>query len=316
MRYPLAAGVPVRSEPFELYSRMSDSKRVEVYEYIDSRRYLEAHFARMKAQRSGFSYRGFARLANLKSPNYLALVIQGKRNLSEAMAVRFARACGLEGDRAAFFLDLVRFTQASSSGERERAYARMLSFLGYRRVHALETATAQYHAHWYIPAVRELAARSDFKLDPAWIAKTLVPSITKTRAKRALDVLLGLGLLVKDETGRAIRGTTLVSTGEQTHSVHMSRFHREMIDCAISALDEMSAQEREISSVTLCMGEEGLLKLKEATRAFRRKLLALEELEEDPKQVFQVNLQVFPLSRSVESLDLTVQVGGTGGRDA
>ncbi len=169
-------------------------------------------------------------------------------------------------------------------------------FLGYRKVHALESAIADYHAHWYIPAIRELAARPDFRADPAWIAAILVPAISKARAKKALEVLFRLNLLVEGDDGLVRRADALVSTGEQTRSIHMARFHREMLERAVQAL-EMPSTEREISSVTLCMGPEGLAKLKEATRSFRRALLALEELEGDPAQVYQVNLQLFPLSR-------------------
>ncbi|MFK7984801.1 MAG: TIGR02147 family protein [Sandaracinaceae bacterium] len=269
---------------------------VDVYTYLDSRRYLEAHFTHTKKKRPGFSYRAFARLAKLKSPNYLKLVIDGKRNLSEEMAGRFAKACGLRGDRAAYFSALTRFTQASTPAERERAHRQLSDFLGYQRVHALEHTLGQYHSNWYVPAIRELAARADFVAEPGWVAKTLVPSITKSQAKKALDVLFDLELLALDDEGRVTRGKGSVTTGPQTQVVHMTRFHLEMMARAKQALETMNSEQREISSVTLCMGTEGLSRLKAATRVFRRELLALEQLEASPSQVIQVNLQVFPLS--------------------
>ena len=90
-----------------------------MFEYVCARTYLAAHFERVKEQNPAFSYRAFSRLAKLKSPNYLKLVVDGKRNLSPAMASRFAKACGLQGDQASYFGSLVRFTQAETARDRE-----------------------------------------------------------------------------------------------------------------------------------------------------------------------------------------------------
>jgi uncharacterized protein (TIGR02147 family) len=53
---------------------------VDVFRYRDYREFLGAFYAQKK--QSGLSYRGFARAAGLGAPNYLKLVIEGKRNLS------------------------------------------------------------------------------------------------------------------------------------------------------------------------------------------------------------------------------------------
>lgn len=280
---------------------MSDAENTpkdeaQVFAFLDYRAFLAAHFAAVKARRPRYSYRAFARAAEAKSPNYLKLVIDGRRNLSENMAERFGRACGLQGEALEYFLDLVRFNQATGSGERERAYKRLSSLRGYQEVHPLAQAISEYHQAWYIPAIRELCARSDAKADPRWLANTLMPRISEKEAKRALTILLRLGL-VEEENGKLLRRDLQVSTGPQTHSVHLNRFHREMLSRAGDALARLGPKERDLSSVTLCMGPEGLAKLRKATQDYRRQLLALEQLEEDPRQVFQVNIQLFPLSQ-------------------
>jgi uncharacterized protein (TIGR02147 family) len=57
------------------------------------------------------------------------------------------------------------------------------------------------------------------------------------------------------------------------------------------------ARERDISSLTLCLGSGGLARLKERIQAFRRELLELAESEGQPSQVVQINFQLFPLTR-------------------
>src|SRR5688572_3603188 len=141
---------------------------IDVFAYLDFRAYLRDYYDARKASSRAFSYRSFSRRAGLTSPNYLKLVIDGSRNLSADMAVRFADACGLKGDDARYFIDLVAFGQAAKPSERERHYARLTSFQRYRSAHRLDLAHAAYFSAWYMPAIRELAARADFDARPEW----------------------------------------------------------------------------------------------------------------------------------------------------
>jgi uncharacterized protein (TIGR02147 family) len=270
---------------------------IDVFGYLDYRAFLRDYYAERKKGR-GFSFRAFARTADLKSPNYLKLVMDGARNLTPQMADRFGAACGLRDEAAAYFVDLVGFNQARTATERNAHYARLTSFRGWRKAHKLELQHATYHATWYMPAIRELAARSDFRDDPEWIARMLVPTITKADASRALTTLLELGLLVRGEDGKLRQGEALVSTGPETGWVHIGNYHRTMMERAAASIELVDRADRDISSLTLCLGEGGLRTLKERIQRFRRELLELSAVEDDPLQVVQVNFQLFPLSRA------------------
>jgi uncharacterized protein (TIGR02147 family) len=279
------------------------ARAIDVFGYLDYRSFLRDYYAEKKASGRGFSYRAFSRRAGLGSPNYLKLVMDGDRNLTAEMAERFAAACGLKGDDAAFFSELVGFNQARNDTERGEKYAKLTTFRKYRSAHQLEVAQAAYHSNWYLPAIRELALRADFKADPIWIAGTLVPAITVAEASMALEKLLELGLLVRDEDGAMRQGDPLVTTGEETRRVHVRAYHRSMIGRAIEAMDDVAKEERDISSLTLCLGESGLKRFKARLQRFRRELLELSALESDPHQVIQINFQLFPLSKGRNTED-------------
>jgi uncharacterized protein (TIGR02147 family) len=276
----------------------SDSARTfdpDVFDYLDYRRYLRDFYQRRK-ERSAFSYRAFSMRAKLKSPNYLKLVIDGERNLTPAMAKRFAAACGLSGQGALFFCELVAFGQAVSIDDRNDIYSRLRRFRQYREAHQLQIAQDEYHSRWYLPAIRELALAHDFRPDPEWIAARLVPRIRPADAKLALEILQQLGLLAPDGKGGLSQGASLVSTGAETASLHMVNFHRTMMQLASESLERIRHDRRDISSVTLCLGPSGLEMIKRSIVRFRRELLELSELEKQPEQVVQVNFQLFPLS--------------------
>jgi plasmid maintenance system antidote protein VapI len=259
----------------------ADPKRlrcpIDVFRYHDYRSFLAAYYQAKKPR--GFSYRAFARAAGLGAPNYLQLVINGRRNLTPAMARRFAETCGLAKDAARYFVALVAFNQATDPEERQARYRELSGFRRYRRAQKLELAEAAYHSTWYLPAIRELVLSPAFQEDPAWIAATLRPPIKESEARQALDTLLELGLL--EPTG-----------------LHITNYHAEMMRRATVAMASVPAAERDISSLTLCLGPGGLATLKGRIQALRRELLELSESEAEPSQVVQLNFQLFPLSEA------------------
>jgi uncharacterized protein (TIGR02147 family) len=273
---------------------MPRAQRVEVFDYLDYRAYLRDVY--LEGKKRGLSHRSFSRRAGLRSPNYLKRVIDGDRNLSAEMTARFAKALGLDREASEYFTDLVHFTHAHTITERNTYYGKLTGSRRYRKAQALDLAHAAYHSTWYLPAIRELATRSDFVDDPGWIASSLVPPIGKAEAARALETLLELGLLKRDSNGRVRQTDALVSTGPETRGLHIANYHRTMMERAAEAIDLVNPADRDISSLTLCLGEDGLRRTKERIQRFRRELLELSTIEDDPVQVIQVNFQLFPLS--------------------
>lgn len=283
------------------YARgVTQSSPVSVYEFLDYRAFLREFYAAKKSASRGFSYRVFSKRAGVASPNYLKLVIDGKRSLSSKMAARFAQACGLDADAQRYFTNLVAFNQAKTSGERAQAYDKLTSFQRYRQAHKLDIAHAAYYSDWYMPAIRELVAARHFREDPEWIADQLVPPISPLQAQRALDTLLELKLLVRSAEGKLEQADTLLSTGAETRGLHIVAFHQAMTKRAMEAIDLVPSTERDISSLTLCVGRSGLKDLKERLQRIRRELLELSALPGDPEQVVQLNFQLFPLTRGAK----------------
>jgi uncharacterized protein (TIGR02147 family) len=270
---------------------------IDVFRYLDYRAYLADYYRAKKSR--GFSYRAFSRAAGLGAPNYLKLVIAGQRNLTAAMAVRFAAACGLGGEAAQYFAELVAFNQARTGEQRNRSYARLLAFSRYRRGHKLELAQSAYHSTWYLPALRELVASARFREDPEWLAELLWPKVKPGEARQALDTLVELGLLDRDPHGRLRQRDAVVSTGPETLGMHIANYHAEMMRRATAAMELVPAPSRDVSALTFCVGPDGLARLKQRIQEFRRELIEMVEAESERSQVVQLNLQLFPLTRPI-----------------
>jgi uncharacterized protein (TIGR02147 family) len=271
---------------------------IDVFRYLDYRSFL-ADFYKAKKRR-GFSYRAFSRATGLGAPNYLKLVIAGERNLTPAMAGRFAASCGLSGEAAAYFQNLVEFNQAKTSAERDSSYRQLAGFRRYRQAQKLERAQAAYHSTWYLPAIRELCSSPAFREDPQWLASVLRPAIKPSEAKHALELLLELGLLERAADGRLRQSDPVVTTGAQTQHMNIRNYHAEMLRRAIEAIELVPAKERDISSLTMCLGPDGLARFKRRIAEFQQELIDLAERETDRSQAVQVNFQLFPLSESIQ----------------
>lgn len=276
---------------------MPSAKLPVVYDYLDYRAFLRAYYEAKKGNDRGFSFRVFSRLAGVKASNHLKLVMDGKRGLPEATARRYAQAMGLHGDEMEYFCDLARFNQAVSPSERSALYRRLTGFRGYRDVQRLELEHAAYHANWYIPAIRELAARPGFVDDPAWIAAELMPPISKAEAKRALTTLFSLGLLHKQPDGTVTQAEAVAATAPETVGVHVANYHRAMLELAAQSIDRFEPGEREISSLTMCVGPDDVARLKRHIQRFEDELIAFATEVKHGNRVVQLNFQLFPLSR-------------------
>lgn len=270
---------------------------VDVFKYRDYRAFLAAYYEHKKP--AGLSYRGFAKLAGLGAPNYLKLVIDGQRNLSAEMAERFARACKLNADATEYFKVLVALGQAKDDAERNVQTEKLAKFARFRASQRLDLAQKDYHSTWYIPAIRELVACPGFVEDPEWIAATLRPAIAPKQAAHALSVLTQLGMVERGDGGKLEQSTRAVSTGAQATGLYVRNYHAQMMERAALAMQEIPAAERDISALTLSVSEQTFAEVQRRLIALRSELCALCDSDPNPTKILQLNLQLFPLSHSV-----------------
>jgi uncharacterized protein (TIGR02147 family) len=278
----------------------SPSELPRIFEYGNYRDYLRAYYSARKTQDAAFSYRFLARAAGFSSPNFLQLVIEGRRNLSPVGAERVATALRLRREEAAFFRDLVRLNQARTADERRDCAERLVRSQSFRRLQPLRQAQFEYYARWYFVAVRELSGTSGFREDPAWIARRLRPAVTVAEARDALEKLQTLGLLTRDSAGRLVQAEPTVSSGDEVSSAALVEFHRQMIRLGADSLERFPRERRDVSTVTVCVSATTSAEMKARIQRFRKELLALAERDPEPTEVFQWNCQFFPLSGDAE----------------
>ena len=271
--------------------------KIKIFEYDNYRSYLRDLYHYYKETKPQFSYRYFSQKAGFRSPNFLQLVIEGKRNLSPESIERFTNALKLTKKEAEFFRILVHLNQARTLGEKKIYAEQLMQFRPFRYIHPLRQDQYRYYTDWYNIPIRELTMLSEFSEDPSWIARRLIPPISPQQAQKALDLLLQLGLIKRDESGRLVQTDAFISTGDEVTSTSVANYHRAMIEKGAEALDRFPGPDRDISSVTMALSDKNFQEIKALIQRFRKELLAIADQDRAPEGVYQVNFQLFPLAK-------------------
>ena len=273
------------------------AKELVIFEYDNYRTYLKDLYDHLKKTTGHFSYRYFSSKAGFRSPNFLKLVIEGTRNLSPESIERFIHALKLKKNEAEFFRILVHLNQAQTIDEKKLYAEQLMRFRPFRHIHPIRKDQYEYYSQWYNVPIRELIILTSFSEDARWISKALVPPISPQQARKALDLLLGLGLIRRDESGQLVHAEKFITTGDEVTSASVKNYHREMIRKGSEAIERVGAPDRDISSVTVALSEENFKRVKSLIQQFRKELLAIADQDQSPEGVYQVNFQLFPLTK-------------------
>lgn len=276
---------------------MQHNWKPNIFSYIDYRVYLQAYYDAAKEHSKAFSYRYFARRAGYSSPSFLRHVMRGERNLSAESVKKFSEAMDLDEEESAFFGALVEFDQATSPEERSQTFEVVAASRRFRMARRIDSALFEYLSRWYYPAIREMTARKDFSEDPAWIASQLVPPISAEQASEAMNTLLDLKLVTRDASGHLKRGEPSLATEHEVRSMGVVAYHKQMLQRAAESIENVARERRDLAAMTVCISPETAAEIKQRIHNFRELLLEICDRDPDPRIVYQINSQLFPLSQ-------------------
>ena len=273
---------------------------VNIFEFTDFREYLRTYFANRKRIDPKFSHRWLASRLDLSTSNFIMLVMQGKRNLSPPVRSRMSEVFKHSRKEADYFENMVNFIQAKSGKEKDLYFSRMTALRKSVKVDRIKEWQYEYYSNWYNPVIRELVASQGFDGNPANLCKLLQPSITPKQAKRSIDLLVKLGMIRKAGS-RYEQTNSVISTDPEVNSLAIVNFHRSMGTLAVEALDRKKKDERNITSVTININADTYDAVRKKIDDFRQELLALADSIPQGERVYQVNFQLFPVSKNTNT---------------
>ncbi len=270
-------------------------KMKTLFEYLDYRSYLNDYYQEKRREKK-ISLRSFSQRAGIGSPSYLKFVIDGKRNLTEKTIPKFSKALGHKRDEAKFFHDLVLMNQATDHEEKNNHYHNLARSKRYIEAKHLEHNQFKLLSKWYYAAIREMVLLSDFIEDPERIGRSLCPSISSDEVRHTIDLLLDMGLLIRDEAGTLKQSEPTFTTGSEVADLASCNYHLEMLKRASESMFRSAQGDRHISGVTVAMSKKTFDKVKKRVAEFSKEICSLVGESEDADSVYQVNFQLFSLN--------------------
>lgn len=268
-----------------------------LFEYTDYRKFLRDYYGSKKDEKKGFSLKVLADRAGFKARDFVLRVMNGSRNLSHSGAFMLSMALRLSEKETDYFTNLVSFNQANVPREKDFFLRKMAEVGKYNRLQKLRQEQVVYLSEWYYSALRSLLPVIDFKNSYTELAKFLDPPLTPSQARKAVELLVQLGLLTRDKNGKYSVPVSQLTVGDEVMSVALARFHKQSLELAKRAIDYYPSQDREISGVTMSLSSAGFEKIKSEIQAFRRKVMTVAEQDANEEGAFQLNIQLFPLSK-------------------
>jgi uncharacterized protein (TIGR02147 family) len=273
-------------------------KKVDIYSFFDYREYLNAVYNFRKQNESSFSHRTFSQEAGISSPNYLFRVLKGDRTLNGDYIEKFCDALHLTSNEKKYFTTLVYFNNESDTSTKERCLHSLLSIRYRRGINRIDDKKLQFFNKWYYPVIRELAVIIDFKEDFNLLARSCLPRITAQQCMNAVSYLLKNGFLEKNKNGTFKRADPVISSGDEVKSVVLRDYHKQTLNQSIDALNTIAPENRDISSVTLCVSRKTYSAMKKEIQDFRKRLLTMAKEDKNPEMVCLAGFQLFPRSRT------------------
>lgn len=265
------------------------------FDSLDYRDLLRQICEERKKQNSYFSYRWLSKRTGIASTGFLSLVLNGKRNISNDLAIRLSDALKFSRKESAYFLTLVRFNQAENPEEKKSLYEELLSIRP-NNAKSIEADKQEYFNKWYYSAIRELVSVINISDNYKEVAECLIPQISIQEVQDALKLLCRLEFIQKNNQGIYIRNDILLTAaGSNIDPGAIRKYQSDTMDLAKSSLYSISKEFRDISTVTLSTNEDGLEMIKKKIEQCRSEIMAIAGQSKNSDRIIQLNMQLFPL---------------------
>ena len=270
-----------------------------ITEYQDYRQYMQDFYQERKRS-SYFTWRKFASLAGFASPAYLKLVCDGKTSLSKPGVPKVARAMNLEGFDYTYFALLVQFGNAKNDSEKESTLKELERESRMNKIRIVDADAFRYYEDPNCPIIRELAPIMP-GASLGEMASKIRNSTTAADVRDILQFLVKADLLKKNNNGTYEQTQKAVSGSKETIPLVIRTMNQKMTELAARSIAKDPVEERNFSGVTMGIDKPTYDRITKEINLFRKKIVDIANECQKIDQVYQMNLQIFPLTDKIST---------------
>ncbi|MFS4459130.1 TIGR02147 family protein [Bdellovibrio sp. HCB2-146] len=281
-------------------------------DYMNYRQFLSAFYQfKRKASRGSlrsYNYAVFSAAANIKSPNYLKMIIEGKRNLSDDMIGKFGKALGFNKDLTEEFRLLVHFTQATDPADRNMYLKKLSEHRVAMKLKSgeIDKKTWEKVPNWVAWIIYAMVDQEGVTFDTASLKKVLRGKASEDEIDHALTTLLNSGELRRDEaTGELKKSRNLIESPEEVPVALVRKLQSQLMYLGLESLYQDQPMDREFGTLTMSLTKSEFEEIKFKLRQMRKALNkdnSIARMKEKGERVYQLNIQLFPVTNAVDGV--------------
>ncbi len=252
---------------------------------------LESEYEIRAKKNKYYSMRAFARDLKI-SPSRLSDILKGRYGLTERTAKSISEALKFNERESSLFWALVESETSKSTLKRKAAQLRLQQYLDDFQFKRLNQDVFEVISHWYHLAILELTNLNGFDSKPATVARLL--GLTKAEAQTAIERLLRLGLLKQEDSGLTPTNNFTLA-GNETPSLAIQNFHREIIKKSFTSIRKQPVEKREYSSSIVSLNLTDIPQAKKAIQDFRNHFLKQFGAGNKKDSLYALSIQFFDL---------------------
>jgi uncharacterized protein (TIGR02147 family) len=269
----------------------------DIFQYTDYGLYLNDWVASCKRSGTNFSYSTLAQKLDLGSKVQVYRILRGQRKtLNADLQQKWIEVIGLGKREARYFGHLVRYKETQDAENREKELAALTRIRLAGCTQSVDRHAFAYLREWYMPVLRELMPMLPSQASLHDAGKALCPPVSEAQVENALDVLLSLGFL-RRENGGYRQGQAHIHVPEDLRRKAVRDFQARMMERGVELLRSEGDGHRRFTTATMGIPAAKADLVVEKIRLFQQEMAELvESLEGAPDQVFQLNVQFFNVS--------------------
>ena len=256
-----------------------------------------------------YSYAIFSAAADIKSPNYLKMIIEGKRNLSLDMVAKFAKACALNKVQTDEFRLLVLFNQAEDPADRNYALKLLSEYRVEQKLKHGEFDRKVFEKvpNWIGWIIYALVDQEGVTFETHQLRDLLRGKASEGEITIALENLIKSGDLARDPVTQVITKVKREAAPEEIPSALVRQLQMQLMYLGLESLYQDEATEREFGALTLSLTSKEFEEIKFKLRQMRKSLHkdnSIARMATKGERVYQLNLQLFPVSNASKKNEL------------
>ncbi len=243
---------------------------------------IHEEFTRLKTKNPSYSLRSFSKRLQLPI-SAVSGILNRVHPVTKKTGEKVLAALAVEPIRANRILAGLEYRRSATSSDK----------LGTTAYVELNMDDFHLISEWYCFGILSLAETQGFVGEVEDISQRL--GIQLRQAKSALTRLERMGLLARNKKNEFIHSGKSYQTSQGIPNPYLRKHHQENLNLAQRAMQEDEFGECDFSGITMAIDPKKMPEAKKKITQFRREMSELLE-KDQKKQVYRMNVQLFPLS--------------------